>query len=72
MALKAAAVRVIASACLTRYDAGEREITDIVNSYTALSEEDRNAVLAQIYTKRPELAPQETTETTTDETASAE
>ncbi len=48
-------IRVFARACLTRYDSGERELIDIVNSYR-LETEDRDLVLAEIYAMRPELA----------------
>lgn len=60
MAMAAYKIRIIASACLTRYDAGEGDIETIVDSYN-LSEEDRPLVLAQIYAKRPELGEQTTT-----------
>ncbi|MBO9597919.1 MAG: hypothetical protein J7559_08905 [Cohnella sp.] len=49
-------IRIIANACITRYISGEREITDIVDSYS-LSAEDRERVLAEIYTKRPDIRP---------------
>jgi hypothetical protein len=47
-------IRIIANACLTRYDQGERSVEDIVDSYQ-LAEVDRTGVLAQVYAKRPEL-----------------
>ncbi|MFB9330085.1 hypothetical protein ACFFSY_29430 [Paenibacillus aurantiacus] len=50
-------IRIIANACITRYNRGERQVEGIVNSYTALNEEDRELVYAEIYTKRPDLVP---------------
>ncbi|MEK8131238.1 hypothetical protein WMW72_25350 [Paenibacillus filicis] len=47
-------IRIIASACITRYDSGEREISDIVSSYNMASE-DRDLVLAHVYSRKPEL-----------------
>ncbi|MCQ4363128.1 hypothetical protein KQR54_18690 [Mycobacterium gordonae] len=49
-------IRIIANACITRYNGGEREITDIVGSYN-MAADDRDLVLAEIYTKRPDIAP---------------
>jgi hypothetical protein len=49
-------IRIIANACITRYDTGEREITDIVASYNMASD-DQNLVLAEIYAKRPNIEP---------------
>lgn len=54
MAMAMYKIRIIANACITRYDSGERTITDIVDSYN-MSTEDRDLVLAQIYTKRPDI-----------------
>lgn len=54
MAMAAYKIRIIANACLTRYDAGDGEIEGIVDSYN-LSTEDRQLVLAQVYSKRPEI-----------------
>lgn len=47
-------IRIIANACLIRYDAGEGEIADIVASYQ-FEEADRNIVMAEIKARRPEL-----------------
>ncbi|WP_167859254.1 hypothetical protein [Paenibacillus cymbidii] len=47
-------IRIIANACLIRYDAGEGEIADIVASYQ-LAETDRTKVVAEIRTRRTEL-----------------
>lgn len=60
MAMAAYKVRIVANACITRYDGGEREITDIVASYR-LSAEDSGLVLAEIAVKRPDI-PQEEAE----------
>jgi len=49
-------IRIIASACITRYNGGEREITGIVDSY-GMAQEDRELVLAEICAKRPDIAP---------------
>ncbi|MEI7027167.1 hypothetical protein [Paenibacillus sp. y28] len=54
MAMSMPKVRIIANACITRYDSGERSIEDIVGSYNMASV-DQELVLAQIYAKRPEL-----------------
>lgn len=47
-------IRIIANACITRYDRGERTMNDIVNSYN-LAEEDRTLVVAEIVSKRPNV-----------------
>ncbi|MNB98375.1 hypothetical protein D3C75_456240 [compost metagenome] len=54
MAMAAYKIRIIANACLTRYDSSEGQIETIVDSYSLIVE-DRELVLAQIYTKRPTL-----------------
>ncbi|MNM99194.1 hypothetical protein D3C81_1117450 [compost metagenome] len=54
MAMASYKVRIIANACLTRYDSGETPVESVVGSYS-LPEEDAALVLAQIYVKRPEL-----------------
>jgi hypothetical protein len=54
MAMAAYKVRIIANACITRYDGGEREMIDIVNSYN-LTTEDANLVKAEIVVKRPDI-----------------
>lgn len=47
-------IRIIANACITRYNQGEREITDIVGSYNMASD-DSDLVFAEIYAKRPDI-----------------
>jgi len=47
MAMPMYKIRIIANACITRYDNGEREITDIVDSYN-MAADDRELVLAEI------------------------
>ncbi|MCK9862041.1 hypothetical protein [Paenibacillus sp. ATY16] len=47
-------IRIIASACLTRYNAGECNIETIIDSYD-LQVEDRELIIDQIKIKRPEL-----------------
>ena len=54
MAMAAYKVRIIARACITRYDAGEGDMLAIVDSYN-LAEEDRQLVLAQIAAWRPDI-----------------
>lgn len=54
MALAAYKIRIIANACITRYDNGEGTITFIVGSYN-LAPEDQTAVLAEIFAKRPDI-----------------
>jgi len=55
MALAMYKIRIIAAACITRYNNGEGDIDDIVNSYTYLTAEDKVLVYAEIYTKRPDI-----------------
>lgn len=55
MALAAYKVRIMANACITRYESGEREMVDIVASYNLL-EVDSNLVKAEIIAKRPEIS----------------
>lgn len=55
MAMPGYKIRIIANACITRYDGGEREITDIIASYSLLPE-DAEAVKAEIVAKRPDIA----------------
>ena len=47
-------IRIIARACITRYDAGEGNMLAIVDSYN-LAPEDRDLVLAQIAAWRPDI-----------------
>lgn len=47
-------IRIIARACITRYDTGEGSIAEIVASYK-LAPEDTEAVLAYIYAERPDI-----------------
>lgn len=56
MAWSAAIIGVISRACITRYNEGEREITDIVESY-GYPKENEELILAKIYSQRPDLAP---------------
>jgi len=58
MAMAMYKIRIIANACITRYNGGERGITDIVNSYST-GQEGSGLVFAEIYTKRPDNAPVE-------------
>jgi len=48
-------IRIIANACITRFDGGERTIEDIINSYTALNDEDKTLVIAEIASKRLDI-----------------
>ncbi|WP_079914722.1 hypothetical protein [Paenibacillus sp. 32352] len=54
MAMAMEKIRIIANACLIRYDAGEGSIIQIVDSYK-MSIEDSDLVAEQIHTKRPEI-----------------
>ncbi|SDC70478.1 hypothetical protein SAMN02799630_01235 [Paenibacillus sp. UNCCL117] len=54
MAMSQPKVRIIANACITRYDSGEGGIIDIVNSYN-MAAVDQELVLAQVYARRPDL-----------------
>lgn len=54
MAMSMPIIRIIAKSCITRYDQGEREMIDIVNSYS-LSAEVANLVKAEISKKRVEI-----------------
>lgn len=54
MALKDYQVRVVANACITRYERGEGTITEVVNSYN-MNPTDRELVVAEIMVKRPDL-----------------
>lgn len=55
MAMAMYKIRIIANACITRYDSGEGDILSIVGSYN-LAQEDKDLVLAEIFTKRPDIA----------------
>lgn len=52
--LKDYQIRVLANACITRYDRGESDIIAVVNSYT-LTDENKTLVLAQIYAYRQDI-----------------
>lgn len=54
MAMPMYKIRIIANACITRYDGGEREMIDIINSYN-MAEADANLVKAEIAAKRPDI-----------------
>ncbi|WP_379319348.1 hypothetical protein [Paenibacillus puldeungensis] len=56
MAMAMYKIRIIANACITRYNGGEREIAHIVGSYNMVKE-DSDLVLAEIYAKRPDITP---------------
>ena len=48
-------IRILANACITRYDRGERTMSDIIDSYAGATEEDKNLVKAEIISKRPNI-----------------
>ena len=48
-------IRILANACITRYDRGERTMNNIIDSYTGATEEDKNLVKAEIISKRPDI-----------------
>jgi len=47
-------IRIIARACITRYDAGEGTMQEIMDSY-GLASKDRDPVLTQIAAWRPDI-----------------
>ncbi|QRG66924.1 hypothetical protein [Brevibacillus choshinensis] len=54
--LKSYQVNIIGRACVTRYDAGEGTLDEIVNtSYPNLSEDDATQVKAYVYSIRPDI-----------------
>lgn len=54
MAMAMYKIRIIANACITRYERGERSMNDIINSYT-MEADDKELVIAEITAKKPEL-----------------
>jgi hypothetical protein len=54
MAMAMYKIRIIAAACITRYNNGEGDIDDIVSSYN-LTPEDHTLVMAEIYVRRPDI-----------------
>lgn len=54
MSVSMAKVRVVANACITRWERGERSMNDIINGYT-MTEEDKVLITAEIISKRPNL-----------------
>lgn len=54
MTLRPIQARIVARACIARYDRGEGTITVIVDSYN-MEPDDRAAVLDEICTLRPDL-----------------
>lgn len=54
MALALYKIRIIANACMTRYDRGERSMNDIINGYN-MEKDDKELVIAEIVAKRPKL-----------------
>lgn len=49
-------IRVIGNACITRYNNGEGTIWDIINSYTALTDDEKQEVYNYIISIRPDIA----------------
>ncbi|MFM9276466.1 hypothetical protein [Paenibacillus jiagnxiensis] len=47
-------LRICAQACISRYDKGEQNLSDIISTY-ALNQKDATVVLTEVYAKRPEL-----------------
>lgn len=47
-------IRIVANACITRYERGERTMNNIVSSYN-LVEEDKLLVVAEIAAKRTDI-----------------
>jgi hypothetical protein len=54
MAMPMYKIRIIANACITRWERGERTMNDIITSYN-LAEDDRTLVVAEITAKRPDM-----------------
>lgn len=48
-------IRILANACITRYDRGERTMNDIIDSYSNATEEDKNLVKAEIISKKSDI-----------------
>lgn len=47
-------IRIVANACITRYDRGEKDMIAVVNSYN-LDQEDKDLVLARIFSLRNDI-----------------
>lgn len=54
MAIAMYKIRILANACITRYERGERTMNDIIDSYV-ITPEDRDLVVAEIISKQPDL-----------------
>ncbi|WP_214687090.1 hypothetical protein [Exiguobacterium sp. s163] len=54
MAMAMFKIRILANACITRYERGERTMNDIIDSYV-ITAEDRELVVAEIVSKKPDL-----------------
>lgn len=49
-------IRILANACITRHDRGERTMNDIIDSYTGATEEDKVLVKAEIISKKSDIS----------------
>lgn len=54
MAMAMFKIRVIANACITRWERGERTMNDIINGYN-MQDDDKALVTAEIISKKPKL-----------------
>lgn len=54
MAMAMFKIRILANACITRHERGERTMNDIIDSYV-ITAEDRELVVAEIVSKKPDL-----------------
>ncbi|NUU61280.1 hypothetical protein [Paenibacillus agri] len=57
--LAAAKIRLMANACITRFDRGERPIEDVIHSYN-MQVDNEQLVREQIVEKRPDISFTET------------
>ncbi|SUA96658.1 Uncharacterised protein [Paenibacillus thiaminolyticus] len=55
--LKDFQIRVLARACVTRYNLGEGDMDTIISSYH-LTAPDSERVIAYVYSQRPDIRPQ--------------
>lgn len=54
MAMAMYKIRIIANACITRWERGERSMNNIINGYN-MEADDKALVIAEIVSKRPNL-----------------
>ncbi|MGO4347522.1 hypothetical protein AB4Z45_18705 [Paenibacillus sp. MCAF9] len=54
MAMSSYKIRIIANACITRYDSAEGTMIDIITNYN-LAKEDRVLVISEVIAKLPNI-----------------